>query len=77
MQAKILTFDPFGFLKQWASIGWLETYILSIKKKKRKFCLMFVFYFMYLFMGSLCGMWGLSSLTGDRTDTPCSGSAEF
>ena len=37
---------------------------------------MFVFYFVYLFMDTLCGMWGLSSLTRDRNNTPCSGSAE-
>ena len=50
-----LNIYPFGFLKQWASIGWLETYVLSVKKK-RKFRLMFVFYFVYLFMDTLCGM---------------------
>ena len=27
-------------------------------------------------MDTLCGMWGLSSLTRDRTNTPCSGSSE-
>lgn len=37
---------------------------------------MFVFYFMYLFMNTLCGMWGLSSSTSDRTEMLCSVNAE-
>ena len=59
MQAKILTFDPFGFLKQWASIGWLETYILSVKKKKKKILLDVCFLF-YVFIYGL-SVWHVGS----------------
>lgn len=45
--------------------------------KRRTLFTSVLHHLVFFYLTTLCVMWDLSSLIGDRTRAPCSGSAEF